>query len=103
MVRLILQSKVIEGKIDIDVIDGLKFYSPYKEGVEVNFAFNSQLSFECRSQDELDELLELLNINKDILTKNNMHYNKLIKDLILTKSVFFDIIIKEGGNFQLIY
>lgn len=100
---MILQSKVIEGKIDIDVIGRLKFYSPYEEGVEVNFAFNSQLSFESRSQDELDELLELLNINKDILTKNNMHYNKLIKDLIWTKSVFFDIIIKEDGNFQLIY
>jgi len=100
---LILKSKVIEGKIDIGIIDKLKFYSPYEEGIEVNFSFNSQLSFECRSQDELDELLESLNINKDILTKNNMHYNKLIKDLILTKSVFFDIIIKEDGNFQLIY
>lgn len=103
MARLILQSKVIESKIDIDVIDKLKFYSPYEEGIEVNFAFNSQLSFECRSQDELDELLESLNINKDILAKNNMNYNKLIKDLILTKSVFFDIIIREDGNFQLIY
>lgn len=103
MVQLILKSKVIEGKIDIGIIDKLKFYSPYEEGIEVNFSFNSQLSFECRSQDELDELLESLNINKDILTKNNMHYNKLIKDLILTKSVFFDIIIKEDGNFQLIY
>lgn len=103
MVQLILKSKVIEGKIDVNIIDKLKFYSPYEEGIEVNFSFNSQLSFECRSQDELDELLESLNINKDILTKNNMHYNKLIKDLILTKSVFFDIIIKEDGNFQLIY
>ena len=103
MVQLILKSKVIEGKIDIGIIDKLKFYSSYEEGIEVNFSFNSQLSFECRSQDELDELLESLNINKDILTKNNMHYNKLIKDLILTKSVFFDIIIKEDGNFQLIY
>ena len=100
---MILKSKVIEGKIDIGIIDKFKFYSPYEEGIEVNFSFNSQLSFECRSQDELDELLESLNINKDILTKNNMHYNKLIKDLILTKSVFFDIIIKEDGNFQLIY
>ncbi len=100
---MILKSKVIEGKIDVNIIDKLKFYSPYEEGIEVNFSFNSQLSFECRSQDELDELLESLNINKDILTKNNMHYNKLIKDLILTKSVFFDIIIKEDGNFQLIY
>lgn len=100
---MILKSKVIEGKIDIGIIDKLKFYSPYEEGIEVNFSFNSQLSFECRSQDELDELLKSLNINKDILTKNNMHYNKLIKDLILTKSVFFDIIIKEDGNFQLIY
>lgn len=103
MALLILQSKVIEGRMDIGIIDKLKFYSPYEEGIEVPFAFNSQLSFECRSQDELDELLESLNINKDILTKNNMHYNKLIKDLILTKSVFFDIIIKEDGNFQLIY
>lgn len=100
---MILKSKVIEGQIDIGIIDRLKFYSPYEEGIEVNFSFNSQLSFECRSQDELDELLKSLNINKDILTKNNMHYNKLIKDLILTKSVFFDIIIKEDGNFQLIY
>lgn len=100
---MILQSKVIEGRMDIGIIDKLKFYSPYEEGIGVPFAFNSQLSFECRSQDELDELLESLNINKDILTKNNMHYNKLIKDLILTKSVFFDIIIKEDGNFQLIY
>lgn len=100
---MILKSKVIEGKIDIGIIDKLKFYSPYEEGIEVNFSFNSKLSFECRSQDELDELLESLNINKDILTKNNMHYNKLIKDLILTKSVFFDIIIKEDGNFQLTY
>ena len=100
---MILKSKVIEGKIDIGIIDKLKFYSPYEEGIEVNFSFNSQLSFECRSQDELDELLESLNINKDILTKRNMHYNKLIKDLILTKSVFFNIIIKEDGNFQLIY
>lgn len=100
---MILKSKVIEGKIDIGIIDKLKFYSPYKEGIEVNFSFNSQLSFECRSQDELDELLESLNINKDILAKNNMHYNKLIKDLILSKSVFFDTIIKEDGSFQLIY
>ena len=100
---MILKSKVIEGQIDIGIIDRLKFYSSYEEGIEVNFSFNSQLSFECRSQDELDELLKSLNINKDILTKNNMHYNKLIKDLILTKSVFFDIIIKEDGNFQLIY
>jgi hypothetical protein len=100
---LILKSKVTEGKIDIDVIDKLKFYSPYEEGIEVKFAFNSQLAFECRSQDELDELLELLDINKDILTKNNMSYNKLLKDLILTKSVFFDIIVKEDGSFQLIY
>ncbi len=100
---MILKSKVIEGKIDIGIIDKLKFYSPHEEGIEVNFAFNSQLAFECRSQDELDELLELLNINKDILMKHNMNYNKLIKDLILTKSVFFDIIIKEDGNFQLIY
>lgn len=100
---MILKSKVIEGKIDIGIIDKLKFYSHYEEGIEVNFSFNSQLSFECRSQDELDELLESLNINKDILTKHNMHYNKLIKDLILTKSVFFNIIIKEDGNFKLIY
>lgn len=103
MVQLILKSKVIEGKIDVNIIDKLKFYSSYEEGIEVNFAFDSQLAFECRSQDELDELLELLDINKDILMENNMHYNKLIKDLILTKSVFFDIIIKEDGNFQLIY
>jgi len=103
MVQLILKSKVIEGKIDIGIIDKLKFYSPYEEGIEVNFSFNSQLSFECRSQDELDELLELLDINKDILKKNNMNYNKLIKDLTLTKSVFFDIIVKEDGSFQLIY
>lgn len=100
---MILKSKVIEGKIDVSIIDKLKFYSPYEEGIEVNFAFNSQLAFECRSQDELDELLELLDINKDILMKHNMNYSKLIKDLILTKSVFFDIIIKEDGNFQLIY
>ena len=100
---MIIKSKVIEGKIDVDIIDKLKFYSPYEEGVEVNFAFNSQLSFECRNQDELDELLELLNINKDILTKHNINYNKLIKDLILKKSVFFDIILKEDGSFQLIY
>lgn len=100
---MILKSKVIEGKIDVNIIDKLKFYSPYEEGIEVNFAFNLQLSFECRSQDELDELLEALDINKDILTKHNMHYNKLIKDLILTKSVFFDVIIKEDGSFQLIY
>lgn len=54
---------------------------------------NTCIGIECHNQDELDELLKILNINKDILAEH----------ILLKKSVYFEIIIRENGYFQLIY
>lgn len=95
---MFLQSKPLYGKIEAKNMNNKLFKNVIQGNV-----YNTCIGLECNNQDELDELMELLNINKYILAEHNMHYNKLLKDLMLTKSVYFDIIISTGGNFTLIY
>ena len=53
-----------------------------------NNKYNTCLCVECKTQEELDELLKKLNLDVEIKAKTPLHLS---------------IILKEDGSFQLIY
>lgn len=99
---MILQAKTIKGKIDKEVIKTITFYNQHTETVE-QFEYNKVFSLEVFSQSQLDNLLLKLNIGKEVLSEHFISYNSLLKDLILTRSVCFEINIDSNNNYKLVY
>lgn len=99
---MIIQAKDIKGKMRGDIINTITFYNQFNNNIE-RFEYNETFSLEVFTQKGLDELLTKLNLNKEILSNHSLSYNSLLKDLMLTKSVCFEICVDINNNYRLIY
>ena len=79
---MIMQSKTIKGKISNDMIKTIIFYNQFDNKIEM-FEYNKIFSLEIFSQEELNELLLNLNLNKEL----TQYLKKMYTKNLLSKAI----------------